>query len=502
MQDIIMFDTDELYFDVLDLITAFSKLSLKDPPIYNVPNDILYILFRLVCAGPPSLETLKQALALTHVCGSWRALAIHIPHLWTYARMFHKTSLGHFDKGPHNRVMVVNSLLKRSARLPFEFHFLRAEFVDICWNAGSDVAPMFEQAFSARSVGCEKLRVAIPSNRHMDMLLDVVKGMKMPVLKRVEWNIVGGERLNVDLEPREEVEDPVYGPDVRMFGWHALKPGYPLPKYHSLLGWLGATYRITTLSIKYLPGVTPATLHPVLLASKDTLVYLALYNHQPVGETESAIQLEPVSLPKLERVDLGYIKPTVLLGFVKLLLLPAVKHLSVRDFGGCPETNGQITPKHYGGIGEEWNTNRSKDAYQLLVGLVDSVIAAQSKDRALVKLDMYGVMCRTTTRLLVLEPLRELVLGLHSLAMVQCDGRFPQLLNIITYGCSPRHLKSLKDLVMTGHPVHTMLLDYLRTRKSVDLPKLKSLGVCTRMAAFTHFFEEFVEAQPQVVVES
>ena len=99
----------------------------------------------------------------------------------------------------------------------------------------------------------------------------------MPVLKRIEWDIVCGVRLAVDLEPREGVGDPVYGPDVRMFGWNALRPGFALPKYHPFLGWLGATYRITTLSIKYLPGVTPAALHPALLASKDTLVYLALY---------------------------------------------------------------------------------------------------------------------------------------------------------------------------------------------------------------------------------
>ena len=86
--------------------------------------------------------------------------------------------------------------------------------------------------------------------------------------------------------------------------------------------------------------------------------------------------------------------------------------------------------------------------------------------------------------------------------MVQRDGRFPQLLNIITTGCSRGHLKSLKELVVTGHPVHTMLLDYLRTRKSMDLPKLKSFIVCTRMAAFRHIFEEFVEAQSQVVMGS
>jgi hypothetical protein len=39
---------------------------------------------------------------------------------------------------------------------------------------------------------------------------------------------------------------------VRMFGWNALSPSFALPKYHSLLGWLGATYRITNLSIRYL----------------------------------------------------------------------------------------------------------------------------------------------------------------------------------------------------------------------------------------------------------
>ena len=144
--DIIMSSTDELDLDVLHLITAFSNLSLKDPPIYHVPNDILYMLFRLVCAGPPSLETLKQALALTHVCGSWRAIVVHIPHLWTFARMFHKSPLGRFNVGPHNRVMVVNSLLRRSPRLPFEFHLVGKDFMDMSWNAGSEVAPMFGKA--------------------------------------------------------------------------------------------------------------------------------------------------------------------------------------------------------------------------------------------------------------------------------------------------------------------------------------------------------------------
>lgn len=118
--------------------------------------------------------------------------------------------------------------------------------MNICWSAGSDVAPMFEQAVRARSVTCEKLRIVIPSNRRLDMLLDGEGDEDA----RFEWDIVGSERLLVDLEPREEVRDPVYGPDVRMFGWNALKPGFPLPKYHALLGWLGATYRITTLSIK------------------------------------------------------------------------------------------------------------------------------------------------------------------------------------------------------------------------------------------------------------
>ena len=50
---------------------------------------------------------------------------------------------------------------------------------------------------------CEKLRVAIASNRH----LDGVRGMKMPVLKRLEWDIVWSERLVVDFESRGEVGD-------------------------------------------------------------------------------------------------------------------------------------------------------------------------------------------------------------------------------------------------------------------------------------------------------
>jgi hypothetical protein len=114
------------------------------------------------------------------------------------------------------------------------------------------------------------------------------------------------------------------------------------------------------LSIKYLSGLASVVLHPALLASKDTLVYLALYNHKPVDEMESTIRLK-ASVPSETRASGSYMQPSVLLGFVKLLLLPVLKHISVRDFGGCPETNGRITPTHFGGIGEELNTNRSKD---------------------------------------------------------------------------------------------------------------------------------------------
>ena len=106
----------------------------------------------------------------------------------------------------------------------------------------------------------------------------------MPVLKRFEWDIALDERLVVDFEAREEVGDLVYGADVKMFGLNTLRPGFALLKHHALLGWLGATYRITTLSIKYLPGINPVALHSAWLASKNTLFYLALYNHQPVGE--------------------------------------------------------------------------------------------------------------------------------------------------------------------------------------------------------------------------
>ena len=122
--------------------------------------------------------------------------------------------------------------------------------MDISWSAGSEVPLMFEQVFRVRSVRCEKLQIVIPWNRHLDVLLNGVRGMRMPVLKKVEGDIVCGEWLVVELELREEVGDPVYGPDVRMFGWNVLRPAFALPKYHALLGWLGAMYRIMTWPIK------------------------------------------------------------------------------------------------------------------------------------------------------------------------------------------------------------------------------------------------------------
>ena len=59
--DTILSSTEKMDHDVLGPITAFSNQSLKEPPIYPVPNDILHILFRLICMGPPLPETLKHA---------------------------------------------------------------------------------------------------------------------------------------------------------------------------------------------------------------------------------------------------------------------------------------------------------------------------------------------------------------------------------------------------------------------------------------------------------
>ena len=59
--DTILSIIEKMDCDVLGPIMAFSNQLLKDPPIYQVLNDILHILFYFVCMGPPSLETLKHA---------------------------------------------------------------------------------------------------------------------------------------------------------------------------------------------------------------------------------------------------------------------------------------------------------------------------------------------------------------------------------------------------------------------------------------------------------
>lgn len=56
------------------------------------------------------------------------------------------------------------------------------------WSAGSEIPPMFERAFMAW-------------NKHLD---EVKPGMKRPVLKRVESDILCGEQLVVDLRARRE----------------------------------------------------------------------------------------------------------------------------------------------------------------------------------------------------------------------------------------------------------------------------------------------------------
>lgn len=97
---------------------------------------------------------------------------------------------------------------------------------------------------------------------------------------------------------------------------------------------------------------------------KDTVVYLALYNHQPVYGTESAIQLEPVCLPRLQRLDIGYMKRLDSSSCFYFPWSNISRRAISADVRRRMSRLRQLTT-------EEWNTNRSKDAYQPLVGFVD-----------------------------------------------------------------------------------------------------------------------------------
>ncbi|KAJ7666885.1 hypothetical protein DFH06DRAFT_1295028, partial [Mycena polygramma] len=63
------------------LALKFSRLSLIEPPVHRIPDDLLYELFMFL-VGDPSSQSCDTAVRLSHVCQDWRSIVVQAPLFW------------------------------------------------------------------------------------------------------------------------------------------------------------------------------------------------------------------------------------------------------------------------------------------------------------------------------------------------------------------------------------------------------------------------------------
>ncbi|KAG6841596.1 hypothetical protein C0991_009352 [Blastosporella zonata] len=265
-------------------------------------------------------------------------------------------------------------------------------------------------------------------------------------------------RCSVSLKPREGILGP------------QCMPRYRRTPY---LDWTVIPFHITSLSMKCVL-VMARDLLPILIMSQSTLVHLEYYvsNCHPDWEDE----MPRITLPRLTSLHIGYgcVKPAYLL--LQCLILPSLSSVLVHDFRRCMEPGmptlvpAKITPDRTDAIG---------------------LLGAMQAFTAVTNLTLRGVECFTSVFEEVAVPLQNLIRGLKSLVLVNCDAQFLHILYNTTLQSSRDDLADLSNLAITSYD-YSMVLDFLQLREARGLPLLKTLSVNSKIAILCHFVKDFV----------
>ncbi len=140
------------------------RISALLHPIRRAPDDILKMIFEHTVAGPSGTTSrllrlkLKQAMALSAVCGRWRAVAIETPRLWNQVFINFLTPL----KLEYHR----DTILPRIKNAPCEFTL---------FALSRTMAPTFlAECGLANLASIECLSIAFPSREDIKPILSSI----------------------------------------------------------------------------------------------------------------------------------------------------------------------------------------------------------------------------------------------------------------------------------------------------------------------------------------
>jgi hypothetical protein len=396
-------------------------------PIQTLPYDVLFDIFDIFTLPCPGVPSLSMALTLSHVCRSWRDVALTSPKLWADVSIRLPWSRCHPD-----HITWVQKLIARSNQCAISLQFHIDPF-SVC-SALSII--------NANSRRIHKLSISISANGEDQYQTNY--SVDMPLLEHFSLSVADLTFFDVSMTPN--AEDYSFSIPLRI---------------QRIKSDACSLRNLTSLSLKNLPNagrspLNPCDLRAVLYNSRNSLQHLEVYDHG----VNLSHPPTPLTLPNLISLAIGFIDPGISISdlnqFIRMLKLPNLRTLSLQDVLRFPTLSYPIATSYP-------HVSHSTD---MVLGL--------RQFGTIENLQMSGIKCRTLSSGIAL--VRSLP-KLRSLSLIKCD---PNLVFAFVHGvphASPSPEGSLLEDLAICSIRSKDLIKFLEQRSAAKMPKLRSLTI-------------------------
>ncbi|KAG6884854.1 hypothetical protein C0993_007788 [Termitomyces sp. T159_Od127] len=311
-------------------------------PITDIPVDILLAIFKTLVLD--AVEILPQILC--RVCTRWRDCVENSPTLWSTIRAYEVLDLT--TVVIEREIKRIKTFLTRSQNCPLTldiavFSYLRYER-SRQQEAWANSLPDFHgklrelsQAFGEHAHRIKSLTLVIDDYRSTTNILSGLKDVAMPMLTRWDVTNMFDESWSLDEEDLEDEEvdahsvllHPLETPmEERMAMYPKLQfvSLHAVPQHWSQF----SPTNLVTLEIRMVPEKwrpSAFAFECILRTNAHSLERLTLSVSLPSGIYTG----EPVTLPNLKWIELGFIHTAEVINFIDAIEVPNLRVLSLCD---------------------------------------------------------------------------------------------------------------------------------------------------------------------------
>jgi hypothetical protein len=319
-------------------------------PIYTVPIDILVYIFHLGTHFDQK-DRVDFPIIVSHVCRSWRNLALNTPMLWTSV-FISSASIAEWVAFPPGPVLPrASAFVIRSKRCPL--HIKAQLMVPDRANLDNQVVSLFVRTLTTATI--ELIALVHDRVRTMRIETDVNDAVFMATFRLLSLGLPMLEEWRIDFgNPNDSFKRRTWSVPNQTFaefdaselrrGWlgdgtQQLSVDASLPRLKALgLTGVRATWahwsigNLTSLSLSYMSDADRPTMHHlrgVLEKNAASLEQLELFAMLPRKWAED--QMPRIILPKLRELRVGYADQSEAIGLFMVLEMPSLKSLALCD---------------------------------------------------------------------------------------------------------------------------------------------------------------------------